>query len=86
MASGDLAPLKWLCGPCLPPFFKPRKSKPAPKPFGSGPALLDNNHQILMRRPVMNEVVSTLVFVPAKPNLAPGVPGKPEARPLLARP
>ena len=43
-------------------------------------------HQILIRKPVIIEVVSTLVAVPAKPNLAPGVPGNAEAKPFVTLP
>jgi hypothetical protein len=41
--------------------------------------------QILRRKPVIQVAVSTLVLVPARPNLAPGAPGKLEARPLVTR-
>ena len=42
--------------------------------------------QIFMRKPVIIDVVSTLVPVPAKPNLAPGVPGNAEASPFATLP
>jgi hypothetical protein len=42
--------------------------------------------QILIRKPVIIDVVSTLVPVPAKPNFAFGLPGKLEAKPFFTMP